>query len=436
MKSNLTSSYKIYLNLVHLLVFMDPLSYYSRPEIKKEIVFNAQNREVAVRYGDGGFGKRPDMIQFDNDVLDLVRKGASSFHISEEHWVDALKLKPGMTKKELDDIRNGWDLVLDIDCENLEDSKIIAFYLIEAIKFHDVNYISVKYSGNKGFHIAVPFKSFPKVVNSIEVKKLFPEGPKIITEYLIDMIKKPIIEKYGKEFENKLKVDTVLISSRHMFRAAYSLHEKSGLVSIPVHKDDILGFDKIKAKPENVKANLKFLDHSFAKEGEAASLITQAFDWKSKQVKREDDEVKKTSEFDEITEKIPEEYFPACIKKGLAGLEDGRKRFLFILLNFLRSVGWNNDEIEKRVLDWNKNLSNPLKEGYVISQLKWHKAQKGRMLPPNYDNKPYYADIGILSEEEANGVIKNPVTYTVRRLRMMQQQEQKNKKKTKQTKAL
>ncbi|MBS3172655.1 hypothetical protein J4438_03725 [Candidatus Woesearchaeota archaeon] len=411
---------------------MDPLSYYSRSEIKKEIVFNAQDREVAVRYGDGGFGKRPDMIQFDNDVLDLVKKGASSFHISEEHWKDALRLKPGMTKRELDDLRSGWDLVLDIDCEDLEDSKIIAFYLIEAMKFHDVNYISVKYSGNKGFHIAVPFKSFPNVVNGVEVKKLFPEGPKVISEYLVDMIKKPIMDKYGKEFENKLKVDSVLISSRHMFRAAYSLHEKSGLVSLPILAEELMSFNKESAKPENAKAVIKFLDSSNAKEGEATSLITQAFDWMSKQVKREENnEVKKTSEFDEITEKIPEDYFPACIKKGLVGLEDGRKRFLFILLNFLRCVGWSNDEIEKRVLEWNKNLSAPLKEGYVISQLKWHKSQKGKMLPPNYDNRPYYADIGILSDEEANSNIKNPVTYTVRRLRMMQRQNKKKKKQTK-----
>lgn len=409
---------------------MNPLAYYSRTEIKKEIVFNAQNREVAVRYGDGGFGRRPDSIQYDNDVLDLAKKGASSFHISEEHWVDALKLKPGMTKRELDELRSGWDLVLDIDCEELEDSKIIAFYLIEAMKFHDVNYISVKYSGNKGWHIAVPFKSFPRVVNGVEVKRLFPEGPKVISEYLVDMIKKPIMDKYGKEFENKLKVDTVLISSRHMFRAPYSLHEKSGLVSLPINIEEVMGFEKSKAKPENIKANIKFLDSSKAIENEATSLITQAFDWKSKQVKREEySEIKKTSEFDEITEKIPEEYFPNCIKKGLVGLEDGRKRFLFILLNFLKSVGWNNDEIEKRVTEWNKNLANPLKEGYVISQLKWHKSQKGKMLPPNYDNKPYYADIGILSEEEANGNIKNPVTYTVRRLRMMQRQEPKKKTK-------
>jgi hypothetical protein len=258
---------------------------------------------------------------------------------------------------------------------------------------------------------------------------LFPDGPKVISEYLVDMIKKPIIDKYGKEFENKLKVDTVLISSRHMFRAPYSLHEKSGLVSLPINLEEVMAFDKTKAKPENIKANIKFLDSSKAKEGEATSLITQAFDWKSKQVKREEfSDIKKTGEFDEITEKIPEEYFPNCIKKGLAGLEDGRKRFLFILLNFLRSVGWNNDEIEKRVVEWNKNLANPLKEGYVVSQLKWHKAQKMKMLPPNYDNKPYYADIGILSEEEANGNIKNPVTYTVRRLRMMQRQEPKKKK--------
>lgn len=396
---------------------MDPLSYYSKPEIKKQIAFNSQNREVAIKCGERGFGKRPDIIQFENDVTELVKKGTTSFHISEEKWKNPLELKPGMTKRELDDLRAGWDLILDIDSPDLEDSKIITHYLIEAIKFHDMKNISVKFSGNKGFHIGISFKAFPAKVNDIETIKLFPDGPKVIASYLIKMITPPLLEKCGDQFKEKIKIDTVLISNRHMFRAAYSLHEKSGLASIPINPEEVLTFNKENAKPEKVKANLAFLDDSIVSENEATSLITQAFDWYSREeLKKEVYEElpeNKNKEYDEITEAIPEQYFPPDIKKGLAGLQDGRKRFLFILCNFLKCVGWGIKEIEVKVKEWNNSLEQPLKEGYVISQLNWHKINKKKILPPNYENKAYYADIGLLPEENITRKFKNPVNYAI-----------------------
>jgi len=396
---------------------MDSLTYYSRTDVKKQIAQNAEFREIAVKYGDKGFGKRPDVIQFENDILEMAKKGATSFHLSEEHWKNPMDLKPGMAKRELDELRSGWDLVLDIDSPDLEDSKKIAFYLIEAIKFHDVKNISVKYSGNKGFHIAIPFKAFPSMVNDLETIKQFPDGPKIITEYLTNMITNPMVEAYGEQIRDKLKIDTVLVSSRHMFRAAYSLHEKSGLVSLPIDPDEVLEFDKSKASPEKVDTTISFLDNTKTISGEATSLITQAFDWHTRNNIRNEQYIespkKLATEYDEISEAIPEEYFPPDIKKGLSGINDGRKRFLFILLNFLKCVGWSQKQIESRVLEWNNSLEEPLKEGYVTSQLNWHKTNPKKILPPNYSNKAYYADIGILPEETLINRFKNPVNYAI-----------------------
>ncbi len=415
---------------------MDPIAYYSREDIKKQIVLSSQNREVSAMYGIGKFGKRPDIIQFENDITEMVKRGATSFHISEEHWRDPLSLKPGMTKRDLDNLRTGWDFILDIDSPDLEDSKIISHYLVEAIKFHDVKNIFVKFSGNKGFHIAIPFKAFPSKVNEIETINLFPEGPKVISEYLEHMISAPLIEKYGDSFKEKIKIDTVLISNRHMFRAPFSLHEKSGLASIPINPEEILTFNKETAKPENVKVNMSYLNNSKVEQGEATSLITQAFDWHTRNIQRKQayEELptqKPTKEYDELTEAIPEEYFPPDIKKGLAGIEDGRKRFLFILINFLKCTGWGIKEIEQRVKDWNNSLAQPLKEGYVISQLNWHKVNKKKVLPPNYENKAYYADMGLLPEENITRKFKNPVNYA-----MMMFKVRKRKKKKKVSKPL
>ena len=133
------------------------VEYYSRKEVQQAILKFCKDREVAPRFGDG-FGRRPDVLQYPGDVLEMAQKGATSFHISEERWEDPLRLKPGVTKKELDENRIGWDLILDIDVVHWDYAKWTAYFLVEALKFHDVKNISCKFSGSKGFHLAVPFE--------------------------------------------------------------------------------------------------------------------------------------------------------------------------------------------------------------------------------------------------------------------------------------
>ncbi len=409
----------------------DFLSYYSKKEVQDRIVSNCEDRELAARLGERGFAKRPNILQYSQEVLDFVKKGATSFHISEEHWKDPLILTPGMNKKKLDDLRKGWDLVLDIDSPDLEDSKIITHYLIEALKFNDVKNILVKYSGNKGFHIAVPFKSFPESVNGVPSKNLFPEGPRVVTDYLINMIKPHLANKFGDKMENLFKVDTILISSRHMYRAPYSLHEKTGLVSIPIDKDEVLKFDKASALPDRVSLSSKFLDSENLVEGDAKNLILQAFDWNSKNKKEEIEKLPK-KEYLELNEELPEASFPPCIKKGLEGMEDGKKRFLFILINFLKNTGYGFEALEKRIREWNEKNPEPLREGYVLSQLSWHRRQQDKVLPPNCPHSSqnpdinYYKDLGLCNPDNLCLKGKNPANYAIRKALIL-----KNSKKSK-----
>ena len=64
--------------------------------------------------------------------------------------------------------------------------------------------------------------------------------------------------------------------------------------------------------------------------------------------------------------------FPKPIKKLLQGLKDGKKRGLFILLTFLKTIEFKPEEIIKRIQEWNKLNEPPLKDGYVKSQIDWH----------------------------------------------------------------
>ena len=60
------------------------------------------------------------------------------------------------------------------------------------------------------------------------------------------------IEKF--DMNVLMDIDTLLISSRHLYRAPYSFHEKSGLISVPIDQDKILEFEIL----EKIRGEKKF----------------------------------------------------------------------------------------------------------------------------------------------------------------------------------
>ena len=50
------------------------LLHYKRKDIQEAIVECARGREVSIRYKNGGFGKRPDILQYPNDVIELDKQ--------------------------------------------------------------------------------------------------------------------------------------------------------------------------------------------------------------------------------------------------------------------------------------------------------------------------------------------------------------------------
>jgi DNA primase catalytic subunit len=230
--------------------------YYSKPEIQKAIFEFSKNRETIPRYFEG-FGKRPDSFEYKGDVFELVKKGATSFHCSEEIWQDPLKVSTGMNEEQLNELRTGWDLLIDIDSKYIDYSKISAELITKVLKFHGIKNIGTKFSGSKGFHMIVPWKAFPKEINNIQAKDKFPEWPRIIVRYLIEQTKKQLIErisdierpsKYVKDFQAPKEVmpDLVLVSPRHLFRAPYSLHEKTALASVVIDSEKVSEFERFR----------------------------------------------------------------------------------------------------------------------------------------------------------------------------------------------
>ncbi|MBR9675915.1 hypothetical protein GOV05_02810 [Candidatus Woesearchaeota archaeon] len=504
------------------------LLYYKRKDIRNSIVESSKDLEVVPNFDNNFFSKRPDILSYPDEIIDAVKKGATSFHASEERWSNPMDLSPTLKKGELDALRIGWDLVLDIDIPCWELSKLIAKLIINALRDNGVKKsVGIKFSGNKGFHIGVPFESFPETINGVPTKMLFPDTTRRVGAYLINYIKekykfvddklvfddrtytlnelieltglkreeivevvcpdchkprnekrtipkhvficsncqknfevvgeekyvtcdkckslvtqKELVSKKRKEGclgcnskknpENRfalIEIDTVLISSRHLYRTVYSLHEKTGLVSAPFNPDKVDKFKKSFCTPSNFKiGKYKFLDRENAVVGEATPLFIKAYDYNYVEEKQEEKKggAMRFEEVERLEHEIPFELFPPCIRLGLNGLEDGKKRFVFTLINFLSSTGYDYDRIEEILVEWNKKNPEALREVNLLGQIRYAKQQQKRVLPPNCDNKMYYLDFGICKPDNLCEKIKNPAQYAKRKAK-----HRKEPKKTK-----
>jgi hypothetical protein len=407
------------------------IEHYSNIEVMKELARVSQDREVGIIMQGGFFGKRPDIIQYPKEIEALARKGATSFHISQERWFDPMQLSQDATRRQLDTLRKGWDLIIDLDCPHFDYSTLAAETILEALDVEGVE-PQIKFSGNRGWHIAIPFEAFPDKVGKKKTKDMYGEASEAILLYLRNIINKQlwvkikekegdlrkVVERIGKkptseDISKYIGLDLALGKPRHLIRAPYSLHEKTGLVSITINPKDIKKFDKDWAKPENIKeVNNSFLNPEKVKRGSALELLGSA------RIEQRQRELEKTStgETKQITEiegKVHENKFPPCMKLILNGLTDGRKRGLFAILNFLKCCNWSWQEIEQKIKEWNNKNAEPLKEGYIISQLNWHRRNPKKVPPSNC--REYYQEIGVCQPDNICKNIKNPLSYVKRK---------------------
>lgn len=418
-------------------------SWYSRESVQKALVEVGKSREVVSVFQDGSFGKRPDVIQYPADVVQAVAEGTVAFHGSVEQWSNPMELDVGMTKYQIDKLRIGWSLLIDPDVKDFEIGKIITKQIVDALEKHGVKNVSVKFTGGKGFHIGVPFESLPDRINLQPTNIMYPSLFQTIIEYLKwylkDSLRERLVElddaenlakRIGKKLsdittENELNpfkiVSMDVFGLRHLFRLPYSLHESSLLVSLPLKPESIDKFQKEDATIERVKIEEKFLIPKEKNDGEG--LVVEALDWASKYKIQVEEKLPQTRKFVKMRE-VPEIYFPPCIKNILNGLTDGKKRGLFVLITFLRNMGWSDEKIQERVFQWNEKNYPPLRSSYLRSQLRWHFRQDRNLLPPNCTNEVFYKQLGVYDiccKEVDHTHVKNPVNVPLRRLRERKQ---------------
>ncbi|MBI2579403.1 MAG: hypothetical protein HYW27_00700, partial [Candidatus Aenigmarchaeota archaeon] len=212
------------------------LRYYSDERIAEQIFIHSKDREVAGALRDGAYERRPNMLQFPTDIVQMARKGVTSFHYSAERWRNPMAL----TASNYEELRTGWDLVIDIDSKlSIAESKTGAILVCGILEKYGIKNHTIKFSGRRGFHIILPWVMFPKEVDYKPLAKQYPSVPRAITWFIRENIREKMSKELGKmghETENPFSLVEIEKDwgSRHMFRAPYSFNEKTWLVSIPV----------------------------------------------------------------------------------------------------------------------------------------------------------------------------------------------------------
>ena len=412
--------------------------YYSRQDIQQFFMDFSKSREVVGVFKNGSYSTRPGTLVYPQDIVAMVKEGSLEFHSSIERWSQPMSLR----SDNYDSLRVGWDMILDLDCKVFEHGKIAAKVMAWALEKHGIRNYSLKFTGGTGFHIGIPWESMPKKIDYRPSLGMFPDLPRQIglylreqvrerlerellknyqIEQLAEQVKKPLGEISGKDsLLNPFKIvdiDTVLISPRHLFRMPYSLNKGSFFVSLPIKASELDELKREDADPTRhaIKVKTRFLDS--AEENEAEMLIAEAMDWSRKFKKSQE---RKEAYRSALTEAVPKDLFPPCVKAILQGLPDGKKRSVFILSTFLRSVKWGWPDVEKEIAEWNLKNMPPLKENYVRGQIRWHRSQKREILPPGCQNEGWYESFGVCRPDSWCGGssknVKNPVNYPVRRM--------------------
>ena len=324
---------------------------------------------------------RPLKADDKNEFKDLIeRYGVNEpfhFFLSVEIFSEPLKLKT----ERPESLRVSWDFFLDLDSEDFTATKRAAAKALKALKMFNVENYLLKFSGRRGFHLIIPGLSLD-VFAPGEFRQAYPKLAISLAEWF-----KAVIN------EQTVKVDISVYKPRQLMRAPYSIHEETGLVSVPV--ENPLEFKLEDAKIESIKEipplPLK------GRAGEAQELLVSLRDW----LKEHKEELGlKIISRGEIGERKIRAY--GWIEKILENpLDDGRHRLLWLVIApYLVNIkGLPLHEAEEIAYGWLSECSKiKLVEGDLTRLAKYYVEYAARtgLRPLNLKSlkmKPEYRDL-------------------------------------------
>ena len=407
------------------------VDYYSRDDVLEEMMRISRDREFVGAYKNGSFYKRPNIIQFKSDIVQMAKSHVTSFHCSVERWNNPMQIST--QTKNYGELRKGFDFLIDIDSkigetasEKIRSTQSCAAMICAFLRKYGIKNYGVKFSGSRGFHIIVPYEAFPDEIDYRKTSEMYPRIPQVLAGFIRESLREKILSMLVREHSAKKLYESAGSENldpfrfidiengwgeRHLFRAPYSLNEKTWFVSLPLR--DPIDFREDMVTMQNARVGERFIKE--CRENEAMDLLRDAFNWAAKsEPKPKKSPVRKEREYP--TSRVPEDAFPPCIARIFSGLDDGKKRSVFTLINFLRSMNWSWEEIETRIAQWNAGNAKPLPQTFITGQINWNRHQPKRP-PANCSNELFYKSIGICIPDDTCSKIKNPVTYPFKKMK-------------------
>jgi len=185
-------------------------------------------------------------------------------------------------------------LIIDLDAgDDIKNAGKLGFNLIKEVTIETVRVMEedlhlkpyIKFSGSRGFQIWVKFDKplgrfdrYRKAVVLIRdlVEERLSQRYDHFSEKYGSIVDKPITTATVAKKEQRRKqilLDWSSLKLEGDVRAPFSMHYKTGLISVPVEKEKILDFDPTYARPDSVIQNLGKLIKAFEMESSDASEL-------------------------------------------------------------------------------------------------------------------------------------------------------------------
>lgn len=234
-----------------LVKYWDKAATFTLPFLKSRRVAVQQafgRQTIYRRHGDKGLPDHSGWIRIDTtqQIKDWARLHTYSFH---SHLLGD---------------KDVW-FVMDMDGreEKLwELTKLAAYELSRLLTRHKIKHL-IKFSGRQGFHFMWSLghvtpnwlgmrKQLRGFANELEITLQRKYAHKF---YQLIPKRNPIIvtSSTDRKFKRSILLDEQIIHKNGLIRSPYSVHPKTGLVSVPVHSSGILKFQKSSAEPDKVK---------------------------------------------------------------------------------------------------------------------------------------------------------------------------------------
>jgi hypothetical protein len=287
------------------------MSYHFRDDILEALAFQCKQREVFLKSKDH-VSHRPLKVDSEEELDAFINK----YNFKEPFGILA-SLENYSNPLDYNSII-GWDFAIDLDGDNFDDVKKCIIAITGVLETFGIESFKIKFSGRRGFHLVINGDAFNVFKSKDEFLDAYPRLPKLICKFLESSLKSD--QKKGVKF------DYEIYQPRRLLRLAYSLHEESNLVSLPLSIDEISSFKLEDARPENIKVNWDWLNVK-PKIGEAWDLMDVVSRW----MKRKKDSIEAIKVIRPVLSKNFKRH--NWIEKLLnEPIDDGRHRILWLII--------------------------------------------------------------------------------------------------------